>query len=421
MLDERRTALKKNKMIAVALMAGAAVLFIVARLQRGSGGWEWVAAFAEAAMVGALADWFAVVALFRHPLGLPIPHTAIIADKRETIADNLARFIQEKFLTTEVLVEKMKEFDPARQLCRYLTSRENAEGLARGVARILSESIGFLEDERVSRIVMAAMHDRIGKFDLAGSAAGLLESLRKDDRHQAVLDEILRRLGAWLGTPESQEKIAIALDNWVDTEYPLLSKFIPNRPQFSRSAGEKIIDKVSGFLNLVNADPDHELRQEFDRAVGDFIAKLKHDSGTREKVAELKREVLDNEQLSHYAKNLVADLKQWMADDLDRPLSSIRAKIADAAVGLGNTLAENADLADSVNEHLERVVRNYADSLRAGFSRHIAGTVKEWKEEEFIEEIELSIGSDLQFIRMNGTLVGGMIGILLHAVSLLIG
>lgn len=421
MLDERRAALRKNKMIALALMAGAAVLFVVARLQQGAGGWGWVAAFAEAAMVGALADWFAVVALFRHPLGLPIPHTAIIADKRETIADNLARFIQEKFLTTETLVEKMRGFDPARQLCRYLTSRDNAEGLARGVARVLSESIGFLEDERVSRIVMAAMSDRIGKFDLAGSAAGLLESLRKDDRHQAVLDEILRRLGAWLGTPESQEKIALALDNWVDTEYPLLSKFIPNRPQFSRNAGEKIIGKVSGFLNMVNADPNHELRQEFDRAVAEFIVKLKHDSGTREKVAELKREVINNEQLSQYAKNLVADLKQWMVEDLDRPLSSIRAKIADAAVGLGRTLSENPDLAESVNEHLERLVIKYADPLREGFSRHIAGTVREWKEEEFIEEIELSIGSDLQFIRMNGTLVGGMIGILLHAVSLAIG
>lgn len=421
MSDVREVALKRNKNIAGALLVGAALLFIVARLQHAGGAWGWVAAFAEAAMVGALADWFAVVALFRHPLGLPIPHTAIVAEKKESIADNLGQFIQEKFLATEVLVERMREFDPARHLCDYLLSRQNAELLARGVTRIISESIDFLEDERVSKVVSAALSDRIARFDAATSAGNLLESLRKESRHQAVLDELMRRLGAWLATPESQEKIAVALDNWVDAEYPLLSKFIPNRPQFSRNAGEKIVGKVSAFLDAVNDDPAHELRHEFDRAVGDFIVKLKHDEGMRARVEELKQEVVSNQQLSHYAKGLVGDLKSWIVQDLDREHSGIQKKIADAAVALGNTLSKSSELSDSINEHLESVVRKYAGNLRSGLARHISATVKEWENEEFINEIELSIGSDLQFIRMNGTLVGGMIGLLLHAVSLLIG
>lgn len=421
MPDARKVALKRNKTIAVGLMLAAALLFVVARLQGGEGAWAWVAAFAEAAMVGALADWFAVVALFRHPLGVPIPHTAIIANKKEAIADSLAQFIEEKFLATEVLVGKLREFDAARHLCAYLITRENAEGLARGLTRVLSESIDFVEDERVAKLASAAVNDRIGKFDLASASGNLLDALRSDNRHQVALDELLLRLGSWLQRPESQEKVGTALDNWIDVEYPLLGKFIPNRPQFSQNAGHKIVQKVSAFLEAVNADPSHELRREFDRAVGDFIAKLKNDAAMRETVQGLKQEALNNEQLSRYVKGLLADLKEWVVTDLGRSDSGIRVRIADAAVALGSALDKNSELRDSVNEHLETLVRKYLGEIRGGFVKHVARTVKDWKNEEFISEIELSIGSDLQFIRMNGTLVGGMIGLLLHAVALLIG
>ena len=418
-MDERQVALKRNKTIAGALMVGAAVLFVVARSQQGSG-WEWAAAFAEAAMVGALADWFAVVALFRHPLGVPIPHTAIIANKKDTIAENLAQFIQDKFLATEVLVAKLREFDPAARLSTYLISGENADRLAQGLTRVVSESLDFVDDDRVRSALRAAIGDRLEKFDLSSSAALLLDTLRKESRHQVVLDEMMKRLAAWLATEESQEKLAVAIDHWCDTEYPLLSRFIPNRPQFAKGAGEKIVNRVNLFLQAVNEDPSHELRQEFDRAVTDLVVKLKHDAAMRGRIEGIKLEAINNEQLCQYANGILSDLKTWLVDDLDRPHSRIRKSISDAAVGLGKSLGKNRDLSDSVNEHLEAVVRHHADSLRRGIARHISGTMKEWKSEEFINEIELSIGSDLQFIRMNGTLVGGCIGLLLHAVALLL-
>jgi uncharacterized membrane-anchored protein YjiN (DUF445 family) len=248
----------------------------------------------------------------------------------------------------------------------------------------------------------------------------VLDTLRRESRHQVVLDEILRRLGAWLATPESQDKIAVALDAWCDTEYPLLSKFIPNRAGFARGAGEKIVRRVNEYLQAVNADPSHELRHEFDSAVSDFSVKLKYDPAFRAKVEELKLEAINNAQLSGYTQNLLSDLKDWLLEDLDRQHSRIQKKISDAAIGLGSTLAKSKDLSDSINEHLETVVRNYGDNLRTGIATHISGTVKEWKNEEFVNEIELSIGSDLQFIRMNGTLVGGVIGLALHAISLLL-
>lgn len=419
-MRDKRFALRKNKALAGVMMVGAAVLFVIARWHGGAGGWEWVAAFAEAAMIGALADWFAVVALFRHPLGIPIPHTAIIPNKKEAIADSLAEFIRDKFLATEALVAKLRKLSPAEQLTGYLLSRDKAEGIGRGVGKVISESLDFIDDKRVQGIIREALHSRLEKFDAASSAASLIEILRRDNRHQAVLDELLKKSAAWLSLPDSQEKIATALDNWLDNEYPLLARFIPNREQFAKGAGEKVVKKVNAFIQAVNDDPEHELRQHFDGMVGEFAFKLKSDPDLRSGVEALKRNLMGNLPLADYVRNLWNDLETWVRDDLDRSESRIRGYIAGAATGLGKTLSENSGLKESVNDHLEAIVRRHADGLRTGFAKHVSGTMRQWEVEDFVNEIELSIGSDLQFIRMNGTLVGGMIGVVLHAVSRLI-
>jgi uncharacterized membrane-anchored protein YjiN (DUF445 family) len=418
-MDEKRIHLQKNKNIALALMVGAAILFIFARLHKGDG-WEWLAAFSEAAMVGALADWFAVVALFRHPMGIPIPHTAIIPNKKNAIAENLAQFIHDKFLATDALIAKLRELNPAQHLCSYLVSRQNADWLAQGVTRVITESLDFVDDDRVRNLLKAALNDRVEKFDLAGSAGSLIDTLRKDDRHQAVLDDLLKRLAGWLDAEESQLKIANFIDNWLNTEYPLLSKFLPNRDQFAKGAGEKVARKVNEFIQEVNADSGHELRQKFDSNVAEFSLRLKNDTALRSKIDAVKREAMDNAQLSDYAKAIANDLKNWLSDDLDKPHSRVQKKVSDIAVGLGNTLSRNKELQDSINEHLENIVISYADTLQKGITKHISGTVKQWEDKDFVNEIELSIGSDLQFIRMNGTLVGGMIGLLLHSITLLL-
>ena len=418
-MEEKRAHLNKNKGIAGGLMVCAAILFVFARLHKGDG-WEWLAAFSEAAMVGALADWFAVVALFRHPLGIPIPHTAIIPAKKNAIAENLAQFVHDKFLATDALLAKLRELNPAEHLCAYLIAKHNADWLAKGVTRVLGDSLDFVEDGRVLTVLQAALSDRVEKFDLAGSAGALIDTLRRDDRHQAVLDDLLKRAAGWLATEEAQLKMANFIDHWLDTEYPLLSKFLPNRDQFAKGAGEKIARKANEFIQEVNADSQHELRRKFDGNVAELSSKLKHDHAFRAKVDGLKREAVDNAQLSDYVKALVNDLKNWLSDDLDKPHSSIQKKISEIAVGLGHALSRSRELKESINEHLETMVTNYADSMQKGITKHISGTVKQWDDKDFVDEIELSIGSDLQFIRMNGTLVGGMIGLLLHGISLLL-
>jgi len=418
-LDNRKRLLIRNKRIATGLMIGAAVLFVVARLQKGHGYWDWLAAFAEAAMVGALADWFAVVALFRHPLGVPIPHTAIIKNKKDAIAGNLAVFIRDKFLASDTLIAKLRKYNPAEHLAVYLMSRENATGLAKGLTSVIAASLDFIDDERVQKLLKSALSNRVENFDLSTSAATVLDTLRKDNRHQIVLDDLLERFAAWLATEEAQTRLANSIDEMCTKEYPILSVFIPNREQFSRGAGEKVAGRINAFIQEVNADPDHEVRGKFDTAVTNFSDRLKFDPLLRGKVEAIKHEVLHNQSIADYAKNIGNALKSWLADDLQQPQSKLQEKIAAAVAGLGTTLSHEKGLKESLNDHFERMVLNYGDPLRTAIVGHISGTVQQWESDDYVSEIELSIGSDLQFIRMNGTLVGGVIGLLLHAVSLL--
>lgn len=401
-------------------MIGAALLFVIARVQKGTGAWEWVAAFAEAAMVGALADWFAVVALFRHPLGVPIPHTAIIKNKKDAIAGNLADFIRDKFLVPETLIGKLRAYNPAEHLAAYLTSEKNADGIAAGLTRALSDSLDFLDDARVQKILRTLLSNRIDSFDLSSSAGTLLDTLRTGNRHQAVLDEMLSRAAMWISTEDAQARLAASIDDMVTKEYPLLSHFIPNRDQFSKGAGEKIVKRVNEFIQSVNSDQTHEFRQKFDAIVSDFIGRLRTDRVLRSKIESIKQEAVQNPTLAEYAKSLGNDLKTWLSSDLKHPHSNVREKIAAVISGLGTTLATNRGLQDSLNEHLEMLVATYGDTARTAIAKHISDTVQTWETDEYVNEIELSIGSDLQFIRMNGTLVGGVIGLLLHAIAVLV-
>lgn len=419
-MDSRKQVLNRNKMIATGLMVGAALLFVVARLQKGHGAWEWVAAFAEAAMVGALADWFAVVALFRHPLGVPIPHTAIIKNKKDVIAGNLAGFIRDKFLASDTLIAKLRAYNPAEHLAGYLMSRSNAASLANGLTRLCSDSLDFIDDERVQQLLRAALNSRIDGFDVSTSAGTVLEALRRDNRHQEVLDNLLQRCAGWLAGEEVQAKLAKTIEDMAAKEYPLLMAFLPNKDQFARGAGEKIVKRVSAYLQEVNADPAHEVRYRFDTAVTEFIARLKTDTLLRDKVEAIKRDVVHNQAVADYAQSIGSDLKSWLKNDLQKPQSQVQEKIAAAVAGLGTTLAHNQGLKNSLNEHLETLVLHYGDTVRTAIAGHISGTMQQWESDDYTNEIELSIGSDLQFIRMNGTLVGGAIGLLLHAIALLL-
>jgi uncharacterized membrane-anchored protein YjiN (DUF445 family) len=207
----------------------------------------------------------------------------------------------------------------------------------------------------------------------------------------------------------------------ITKDYPLLSHFIPNRDQFSKGAGEKIVRRINEYIQHVNDDSSHELRSKFDGIVSTFVDRLKTDQVLRTKIESIKLEAMQNPLLSDYVKKLGGDLNVWLSNDLIQPNSVIQEKISEAVIALGRTLSRNQDLKDSLNEHLEKLVITYGDNVRTAIAKHIFETVQMWENDDYANEIELSIGSDLQFIRMNGTLVGGIIGILLHAISIFLG
>jgi uncharacterized membrane-anchored protein YjiN (DUF445 family) len=288
------------------------------------------------------------------------------------------------------------------------------------MSRILAESLDFLDDERVQKVVRTALTERIEKFDLSTSAGILLDTLRNKNRHQVVLDDLLCRGAAWISTPEAQAGLAATIDKLIKKEYPMLSAFIPNRDQFAQGAGEKIVRQLNAYLQEVSNDPEHKLRQAFDRTVSEFSLRLQSDADLRAQVEAIKLEAVHNDQIAAYVQSLAGDLKEWLSRDLQQPDSRDREKTAAAISGMAGALAADQGLKDSLNEHLEKLIITYGEPLRSAIAKHITETMQAWETEEFVNEVELSIGSDLQFIRMNGTLVGGLIGLVLHAVGLLL-
>ncbi|AYH43003.1 DUF445 domain-containing protein [Azoarcus sp. DN11] len=415
--------LAKMKRIALALLATVTLLFVLARLQHGAGPWAWVAAFAEAAMIGALADWFAVVALFRHPLGLPIPHTAIIPANKDRIAGNLAAFIRDKFLATDTIVRKMRAFDPAGRMAVWLQQPDNARLLADKLASALAGWLDFIDDARVRRFLAAAIRGRLRQVDLSAMSGKILDALTADARHQEVLDAALARLARWLDDPDVQSAFAGMIVEVAGKEYPKVLRavgLVTDTDEFSRRIAASIVRGINGWLHDIGDDPQHPRREAFDESVAEFIGRLKTDETLTVRIEAAKRDLLAHPATAEYLNGLWDDLKAWLRSDLQRPDSHLATRLRGAAAAFGKALTENRALRDSLDDHLESAVTALADDFRDGLADHIASTVRGWKDADLVRELELSVGRDLQFIRLNGTLVGGAIGLLLHAATLLV-
>ncbi|NMG74686.1 DUF445 domain-containing protein [Aromatoleum diolicum] len=421
--DAKAHQLARMKRLAGALLLAVTALFIIARLQHGAGIWSWIAAFAEAAMIGALADWFAVVALFRHPLGLPIPHTAIIPANKARVADNLAGFVRDKFLATDTLVQKLHTFSPADRLAGWLRQPDNADLVADKLAAALAGWLDFIDDARVRSLLAAGVRERLKKIDVSRIAGQVLDTLTVDNRHQELLDVGLRRLARWLDDPAVQVTFATMIVEIAGKEYPKTLKavgLVTDTEEFSRKIAASIVKGINGWLHDIGDDPEHPRRREFDDTVAEFIDRLKNDADFAARINAAKLEILTHPVLAEYLNGLWDELKDWLHQDLQQPDSRLRQRLSDAADAFGTTLAENRALRTSLDDHLESAVVALADDFRDALSRHIAATVRSWKDEDLVREVELSVGRDLQFIRLNGTVVGGGIGLVLHGLTLLV-
>ena len=399
------------KWIAIALLGGAAVLYIAASLlQHRHAAWGYVAAFSEAAMVGAIADWFAVVALFRHPLGLPIPHTAIIPSNKDRIGANLATFICANFLSTEQVLAKLQRFDAGARVANWLAELRHAEQIASQFGAALRYALGALDDDRVRHFIRTGVLAQLQKIDVARLAGQLLDMLTSDRRHQGVLDALLRKLASVLDDETLKERMAEV----VATEVKYL-RFVGLDNVAGRYATAKMVSGVIRLIGEMAEDPEHPLRLQFDGFVGDFIQRLKEEPELRARVEAIKQDLLAQPALAAYLQGLWGEVVGWVQADLARDDSTLRQRAAVAIQRVGEKLQSDAAMQGWVNEQLMLAAPRWIERYREDIRLYIIARVGDWNAAEMTNELERNIGRDLQFIRINGTLVGGLVGLLIYA------
>lgn len=414
---DKHYELKRMKRLALLLLLLAVATFIVT-LFLPPGFWvSGVKAIAEAAMVGALADWFAVVALFRR---VPVPfisrHTAIIPRNKDRIGENLGRFVQEKFLDTDSLLNLIRRHDPSNLLAQWLNAPGNADRVGRHLLQVMRGFLDLTDDARIQTFMRRAVHRAIDKVDLTQTSAMVLESLTKNNRHQALLDAAIEQLLKLLHKPSTREFIAMQLVRWLKREHPIKAKMLPTEWLGEHSA-ELVANAVDSLLDDVALDQGHELRLGFNRAVDKLIVKLQTDPEMAERAEEIKGWLKEDASFNRYIGELWNDMRNWLKADLSSEDSRVQEKVRGAALWLGETLAADPALRDSMNQHLEQAARSVAPEFASFLTRHISDTVKSWDARDMSQQIELNIGKDLQFIRINGTLVGGTIGLILYLLS----
>ncbi|HKS32585.1 MAG TPA: DUF445 domain-containing protein [Enterobacteriaceae bacterium] len=414
---DKLAELQRARRLALSLLLAAAAIFVATLFLPPNFWVRGLKAIAEAAMVGALADWFAVTALFRR---IPIPfisrHTAIIPRNKDRIADNLGQFVQEKFLDTQSLVGLIRRHEPALLIGTWFSQPDNAQRVGQHLLQMMSGFLELTDDSRIQLLLKRAVHKAIDKVDLTQTSAMMLESMTRNNRHQRLLDAVIARLITLLQHDNTRAFIARQVVHWLETEHPRKAMILPTEWLGEHSA-EAITDAVNTLLDDINHDSAHQIRQAFDRAVRSLIDDLKRDPQMAEKAEAVKSYLKNDEAFNRYLSELWGDMRQWLKEDMQSDSSRMKQRIAEAGQWFGETLVADEALRTSLNAHLEQAAHKVAPEFASFLTRHISDTVKSWDTADMSRQIELNIGKDLQFIRINGTLVGGAIGLILYLLS----
>jgi uncharacterized membrane-anchored protein YjiN (DUF445 family) len=413
--------LRRAKRRPLLLLAAAACVFVVtACWPPGVGNAFAIGALkacSEAAMVGALADWFAVAALFR-PLPVPFisAHTGVIPHNKDRIADELAHFVKDRFLDVDSLVALIRRHDPAQRVAGWLTDERNAQRLGDYVVRLAAGLLELVDDPRIQALIRNGLHAALDSIDLSKSMGAALDTLTRDGRHQELLDKLIDQFVVLLRVEETRSFVAGRIVEGLKGEYPLTEKVLPTA-WIGDSGARVLTNAVERLLLQISEDHEHQLRQKFDEIVLKLIERLKTDPAFVAKGEELKASLRDNTAFDDYARTLWDDLRTWLRRDLEQPDSLLHARVAAAGGWIGNALAGDEKLRAALNEHLEESAHAMAPDFAAFLTRHISDTVKNWDAQSMSGLIEQKIGKDLQRIRINGTVLGGAIGLGLYLCS----
>jgi uncharacterized membrane-anchored protein YjiN (DUF445 family) len=413
--------LRRAKRRPLLLLAAAACVFVVTACWPPGYGSAFVVgalkACSEAAMVGALADWFAVAALFRL---LPVPfisaHTGVIPHNKDRIADELAHFVQDRFLDAESLVALIRRHDPAQRVTGWLSDTRNARRLGDYAVQFAAGVLELADDPRIELLIRDGLRTTLSSVDLSKSMGAVLDTLTRDGRHQELLDKLIDQFAALLRVEETRSFVAARIVEGLKGEYPLTEKVLPTA-WIGESGARVLTNAVERLLLQISEDREHQLRHRFDEVVYSLIARLKTDPAFLAKGEELKASLRDGSAFADYARTLWDELRAWLRRDLEEPDSVLRAKVAAAGGWLGRALAADPKLRASLNEHLEQAAHAMAPEFAAFLTRHISDTVKNWDAGSMSTLIEQKIGKDLQRIRINGTVLGGAIGFGLYLCS----
>ncbi|HEU4561126.1 MAG TPA: DUF445 domain-containing protein [Longimicrobium sp.] len=407
----KRQQLETMKFRATGLLVVACAVYIVARILETR--WPWmgyVRATAEASMVGGLADWFAVTALFRYPMGLKIPHTAIIPNRKERIGRSLGNFVQNNFLSPAVIRVRLQKASIAHKLADWLAQPEHGEMVGRHAAAMVSGIVQVLKDEEVQELIESSVAKRVRSTQVAPLMGKALSLMTHNNRHQELLDSALRLVGRLVEENREglRQKIRDELPWWVPS--PIDEKIY-----------QKIVTGIEHTLEEVAINPEHPLRHRYNEAMLEFVEKLRTSPDMIEKGEHLKEDLLQHPAVRGYSASLWGDLKASLLKHAADPGSEFRRRIAHTVTRFADSMRHDPELMEKVDGWIESAVLYIVEQYRGEVAELISSTVSAWDPEDTTRKIELQIGKDLQFIRINGTLVGGLAGLLIYTLSQLFG
>jgi uncharacterized membrane-anchored protein YjiN (DUF445 family) len=403
--------LQVNKRRATGLLVVMLVVFVIlVAIGEDQGLWGYARAGAEASLVGGLADWFAVTAVFRYPLGVPIPHTAVIPARKNQFGQTLGGFVQEHLFTPEVIVERVRSSGVVPRLIDWLAEPAHAEMVAGHIADVALGVADTMNDDDVHRAIEELVTTRLDTLDLAPLAGRALAELVAQDGHDELLGNLVQGIDRFLQDNRDQ----------------LRERFVEEAPWWlpealDRRIFDNLFDGVRKVLGEIASDPDHELRQQFERRIRKFVDDLQSSPRLRERGEQLKRDLLAQAQLRNWSAALWRDLKSTLRRQAEDPDSELRARLADAVAGAARRLQEDPALQAKAEELVESGARYVAEHFHDQISELVAATIQRWDAEETSRRLELLLGPDLQFIRINGTVVGGLAGLGIHALGDLLG
>ena len=399
------------KIAATGLLVVMAITFFTARAYEPAYPWlGWVKAFAEAGMVGGLADWFAVTALFRHPLGLPIPHTAIIPKNKDRIGEALASFLQQNFLIASVVARRMRKLDLAGAAGRFLQAPEGKETRIRqGASRLIADIFEGLDDERLGSLFKTAVAGRLRNMEVAPLLGHALASSINEDRHVPMLEAAIRWTARALDANEGLIRDMVKKrTNWVLKLAGVDSKI-----------GDSIIEGLRKVTVEMHTDPAHPVRIRIEQALADLANDLQTKPETQAKVEEWKNQLLDNKSVGLWIDTLWQKGREAIVKSARNPDAAMAGKLGEVLKSMGQSLEKDEGIRRAINQFARRAVSGMAASYGGSIVKLVSETIRGWDAQTVTDRLESAVGRDLQYIRINGTLVGGSVGLLLHALDAL--